>query len=251
MGKLAAAVAVGLAGFGAAQQADASLIVDVRATAVNGQPLTAGSTAKDVSVAPGDVVTLQLFAQITGTNGLNDETVQAAHGQIVSGAGAGLRLLGNLSGGVVSPFNGSGYQNGSNVDLDADTDLDIGAPLGSAAATALGYFLARANTPTLGTTDLSPQSEEIQIGQVSFTVGSAADPAETLVNFIKRSTATGGNQTTAATWAEDGVTKNGGTGVFGSGTPVRIAVAVIPEPTGLALAGLATLGLLGRRRKNA
>src|SRR5687767_11564267 len=58
MGKLATAAAVGLAGIGAAQQADASLIIDVRATAVNGQPLSAGSTPKDVIAAPGDTVTL-------------------------------------------------------------------------------------------------------------------------------------------------------------------------------------------------
>ncbi|MEA2707966.1 MAG: hypothetical protein QOF78_567 [Phycisphaerales bacterium] len=242
MGKLVAAAAVGLAGFGASQ-ANASLIVDVRATAVNGVPLSAAS-AKEVTASPGDVVTLALFAQVSGTNGTNDDSVTSSHGNIVSGAGPStVRLLGSLSGGVVPPFNGVSYQNGSNVDLDADGDLDIGAPLGSGGTAALGYFLARSNA----TTPMSGVGGEVQIGSVNFTVTGAE--GDTLVNFVRRATAANGNQSTAGIWFEDGVQKNPNVAPYGPGAPVLITV---PEPTGLALAGLATLGLLARRRnKNA
>jgi len=248
MGKLVAAAAVGLAGFGAAQHADASLIVDVRATALNGNPLTAGNTAKSVTVATGDVVTLKLFAQISGTNGVNDEGIQSAQGNMVS-SGA---LLGTMTSlGATGPnFNQSGTQNGSQQDLDGDTDLDIGAPLGSTATAATGYFAARnASGSVGGTTDLSAQSEEVEIGTMTFTVGSGG--TETFVNFVRRASATNGNQTTAGTWFEDGVSKNAASSSFTSGSPVQVTTG-IPEPTGLALAGLASLGLLGRRRnKNA
>jgi hypothetical protein len=87
------------------------------------------------------MVTLDLFAIVSGTNGVNDEGFQLAQGAIISSGG----LLGNLSGGPVSPFNSSGFQNGSQQDLDADGDLDIGvAPNGGTPTT--GYFVARSAT---------------------------------------------------------------------------------------------------------
>src|SRR5688500_16572928 len=93
-GRLAAAAAasVALAG-GVTRSADASLIIDVRAVAYNGSALPPGSSGKTVFAGPGDVVTLKLFAQITGTNGINDETVNSVHGIIVSGGDG----LGNLT----------------------------------------------------------------------------------------------------------------------------------------------------------
>src|SRR5688572_8241221 len=241
MGKLAAAAAVGLAGFGAAQHVDASLIIDVRATGVNGAPLGAGSTAKDVTAGRGDTVTFAIFAVLTGTNGANDETVASAHGALISTPG---NLLGNLSANVVAPFNGNGSQNGLVQDLDSDTDLDVGS--GPNGGVNTHFFLARSNTQENGTIT-SAQSEEIQIGTANFVVGEQG--LETFVNFFRRASASGGNINTAATWFEDGAIRAPSNGVYGTGAPVRV---IVPEPTGLALAGLTGLGLLARRRnKNA
>ena len=243
----AAAAAIGLAGVGATR-ADAGLIVDVRALLLNGQLLTGDDGPKHVQSisGPGDVVTLGVFARVSGTNGVNDEFITSAMGNMVSSGS----LLGNLSGGVVVPFNQSGFQNGSNVDLDGDTDLDVGAPIGSAGTAALGYINARGGaspnqTPVAPTAD--PNTGEIQIGQFTFTVG-ASSGTGTFVNWVRRSTATGGNSTTGAVWFEDGP---GGVhsppnSVYASGTPVLIGP--VPEPSTAALAGVAALGLLSRRK---
>src|SRR6187431_1085467 len=107
-----------------APSAHAGLMMDLRAVAINGQPLPPGFDAKHVDVpAPGDTITLDLFAVVTGTNGINDERITSAHGSVRS-TGA---VLGNFFGGTVAPFSDAGSQNGSVQDIDGDTDLDVGA----------------------------------------------------------------------------------------------------------------------------
>lgn len=235
-GKLmAAAAAVGLTGV-AVSQADAGLVVDIRATHINGEVYS--GNAKDVTIAEGQTVTLAVFAQISGTNGANDEVVQAISGTLLSSGS----LKGNISGNVVAPFNGSGFSNGQQLDSDTDGDLDLGPALGSAVGAA--YFNPRAATMTPGTADLSSQAEEIQVGVIQFTQSSGS--GETLLKFIRRSLANGSNQISGGTWGEDGVnTKQPTVSPMSASDPVIIRV---PEPTGLALAGLASLGLLARRR---
>jgi hypothetical protein len=74
-GKLAAAAAAasamaGLAGLGVSDTNAAvvnRVLVDVRATQLNGASV---ADAKHVAVVAGDVISLNLFATVTGTNGL-------------------------------------------------------------------------------------------------------------------------------------------------------------------------------------
>jgi MYXO-CTERM domain-containing protein len=258
MAKLAAAVAVGVAGIGAAQHADASLIIDLRATAVNGLAIPA---SKDVTVEAGNTVTMSIFAQVSGTNAANDDTVQSVAGNIVSTGG----LLGNLSaaptntGSGLFNFRGNGAQNGATQDLDADGDLDVGTPMNNQNVTQ--FFNARSNGPVTPGTVLSASQAEVLIGRVTFTVGAGAD-GETFVNFVNRVENNGTPATEGAVWFQDGGFDGDGNvqsvnpfnptvagAVFDRGSAVRLSV--IPEPTGLALAGVAGLGLLARRRKNA
>ena len=233
-----AAAAVAVAGCAAAHSAHASLIIDVRATALNGMPV---SDPKFVVSGPGDTLTLAIFAVLTGTNGVNDEMVQGVHGALLSRD----NYLGNLSANVVAPFNGNGHQNGQVQDLDGDTDLDVGS--GPNGGVSTHFFLARSNAQENGTI-LDANSEEIQIGTANFVGGQGGTVA--LINFARRASASGGNIGTAAIWFEDGAIKAPTNGVYGVGTPV--VTGPLPEPAGLAAAGLTALGLLARRRdKNA
>ena len=231
-----------------ASSAHAGIMLDLRAVAVNGQPLAPGDTSKLVRVNYGDEINLKLYAVVSGTNGVNDEQLQIAFGNIVSGQGtADHDVFGALAGGVLAPFNGTAHQNGSQVDLDQDGDIDIGAPVGSSGTAAMGYFNARSNTPTSLTHILDANTSEIEIGQFNFaTQGGTTD---TWLNFVRRTNFSGANITTAAVWFEDGVARNPTTSSYAAGAPIMV---FIPEPAGVAaVVGAAALGLLARRRTGA
>ena len=241
VGKLVAAAAVGLAGFGASQ-ADASLIVDVRATAINGVPLPA-AVRDTLTVSPGDTITLKSFAVMSGTNALNDESLQRLDGSFVSSGG----LLGNLGNHVLTePFTAAGSaSNGTTMDIDGDGDIDLGQPNGGVST---AYVIYRAGAQTSGQA-LDAGSEEMELGTFTFEVAQGAT-GETLIQHLRRRTGTGGDSTLYATFVQDGAPYNGGTSTGAALIGSDGLTLVVPEPTGLALAGLATLGLLSRRRNS-
>jgi hypothetical protein len=240
----AAAATAGLvAVFGGTRIAHAGVIMDLRAVGLNGGPLPPSWGAKEIDPDAGDVVTLDLFAVVSGTNGLNDESFQSAHGAVISSGS----LLGNLAGGPLAPFNASGSQNGSVQDLDGDTDLDIGvAPNGGTPTT--GYFVARSSIME-ATTPVGPGTGEIRVARFTWTM--TGNSGDVFFNFVRRANASGGNIITAAVWSEDGgIPKNPTLSPYGSGTPVHV---IIPEPASVATAAAAvsSLRLLARRGRRA
>jgi len=252
VGKLfAAAAACGLVGV-AASQADASLVIDIRATAVNGLPLNAESTAKSVIVLPGDVVTFGVFAQATGQNGTNDEQMQGVTGVFQSSSGG---LLGDLVSHTTAGFSALGSQQGSQVDIDSDGDLDIGIGPNTPTTNSNTVFQARSAALDPNGAPLSPNSEEWEIGSLTFAV-KAGSEGESNINFFVRRNPNGTNNLSYGTWQEDGTTAPPGnknpTNSTVTGSGAVVSVGAVPEPTGLALAGIAGFGLLARRRnKNA
>jgi hypothetical protein len=305
---LAAAVAsVGFAGL-TTQHADASLLVDLRATSVN--QVTVGSTAaisgdqKTVTVSPGDTITFNVVMRVTGTNGVvltgnfdntnpatdtrNDDSIQALVGAFNSVGALKVNFspdnqgLGNTGG----AWSASGASQGANQDFDSDGDLDLGATgtdptnmwavrsgsvaviptvakrtptnpqtrfgvtvsgsTGASAAFAAGEDIGGGNSGITDTRILDSNTAEALVGELSMIVGTnPANIGTTLVNFVPRA-----NGEAGSLWFEDGSTtgRNSTNGSFNLGAPVNVQ-NIVPEPATLGLLGIASLGLLARRRK--
>jgi len=232
------AIAAGAVAFaGSTAPADAGLMIDLRPTSVNGAVLPRGT--HDVTVAPGDVVTVQVVAVVSGANNVNDEGFQSIHGAIRSSTGG---LLLDMTGSfVTAPFNGNGAQNGSSVDSDADGDLDIGGPVIGPGNT---FFIPRANTVETNGTPIAganPAAEEFVLGGFTFTVTGTS--GELFITFIRRANPNGSDNIAYSGWVEDGVPHNGL-------SPYTVRPIVVgPEPgSATLLAAAASVGLLARRR---
>jgi len=280
---LAAAVAAaGLAGL-ASSSANASLLVDLRASAVTGTGASKSADGKTVTAVAGSVVTMDLYAKITGSNHTqiltdvngdgsqfstqNDDTLQILVGSLKSNAGG---LLGDITKpttiAALNPavWNGAGSQPGTQIDVDSDTDLDLGQYTSTDSAS---MWIGRSANPTAiiangdGTNSytggvpspagkggvINDQTSELYLGSFRFTLASGAS-GTTGVNFVLRPQSSG----TSALWFEDGSAAGKdpfAPGAFSLGTPVTInGPASVPEPASIGLLGLASVGLLARRR---
>jgi len=226
--------------------ASASLNIDIRATGVNGNPLSAGQTTKLIpTVSVGDVVFFDIFAVVTGTNTSNaDDKIISVSGSWKSSNGG---LRGNIGASpvlssddpVVNGYDGLGSSVGFQQDLDGDTDLDLGSNNDSSAE---NFWAARYVQAPAGQT-AGPNINGRKIGFGSFTVTAVPAGTNTVVNFFGR------NANTAANYIQDNVTvsepsQNGAIGLtIGTG-----GGGTTPEPATLSLAGLAGLAMVRRRR---
>jgi MYXO-CTERM domain-containing protein len=265
MSKLTAAAvgAIGLAGYGASQ-ADASLIVDVRATNALGGAVLNNNKSVTFSAA-GQTVILDVYARVNGTDGNNlNEAIQSVQGSIASGTGP---VKGNITGSMTNgantteqrtaSFRGNSSNNAPIRDIDGDLDLDAGQQGFSSDATQ--YFVARNNNPVKVDdpnseddfppflTSIDANTAEIRVGSFRFTYTGGGGTS--LANFITRLAEDNTSPYfSSAVWVQDGVGLTPTTGSFTSGSAVSLIAADIPEPTGLALAGLGAIGLVARRR---
>lgn len=187
----------------AATNAEATLLVGLRVAPGTGYTVFDGGNNALLTPHSGPV-TLQLWAEVSGRNGVHDETVTLVSGSMYSSNSTDGGLLGNLSGVLVAPFNAEGSNVGIPQDLDGDGDLDIGGE-GSIAAGKLSFRAASAQ----------PATEIIDANTARILVGSASfdwiNGRSTTVMFVPRQ----GSGGSVASWSEDGVTKNPSSGSFG------------------------------------
>ncbi|MDB6172642.1 MAG: hypothetical protein JWL59_1953 [Chthoniobacteraceae bacterium] len=237
-----------------AGEASASIVLDLRATELNGAPLSGANTSKNISgLKTGDVLTFSLHADVTGASGNTAaEGIQLLYFSLFTSSGG---LLGDFANNVsLNPVFSNGAQPGQAHDLDGDGDLDLGSTSASATTASpansfpgTSYVAARSSTVTTTGTPIL-DGTEFFLGITTFTITSVADSGAISANFYLP-TFTVGVSRISALWQEDGATKQIGsskTGVTAIGTPVLLSS--VPEPSAAILLVAGTLGLLTRRR---
>jgi hypothetical protein len=126
--------------------------------------LSGGSTS---ITQVGQVVPFDVFATVTGTDGNPaNEGFQEVTGSIVSTNSGGGAALGTIQVSPFGEFTGLGSSNGTQQDLDSDTDLDVGSNTDSDAT---GFFAVRDGSMAKDGTQ-SGNSQTFQIGSGTFTV---------------------------------------------------------------------------------
>ena len=221
--------------------ASATLTFDLRATLLNGAPVL---DPKSVTVLlPGDLVTLALFADVTGTNAAAAEGFQTmlTAGVLSSSAGG---VFGNMESSALSGnFGATGASPGTLQDLNGDGRIDLGS---NNTAFVQGQHLT-ANAASMQVGSLTGTSE-FQLFTVVFHVTSIPNPGTPSTLSFRMINVTGlGNE---LVWQEDGATKTTKdpiTGFSTAGYSVTINSAV-PEPSAFGMLALGALGLVSFRR---
>jgi hypothetical protein len=238
-----------------------------------------------VDAAEGKTVTMGVYARVSGTNAVqqvidvnsdgsefvttNDDSLEALRGSFYSDG----FLKGNMGASSpgpnttynprFTPFTGLGSTNGVFADFDFDGDLDLGAigtdPTNMWCARAVapvfaarsslngnGYFHQGAFAPQTQDTLLNATTSELRLGTIRFiaTSGPAMGDAASIRFLLSQ------NAAASAMWFEDGgaTARNPTNSTLTLGAPVYIENDIVPEPTAASLLGVATLGLVARRR---
>lgn len=277
---------------GAASVANAALLpgltIDLRITAIDGQPLSAFAnvaTAKGIDLTGyqnqvGNPLamprlTVKIYADVVGTLATRtDEAFQSVQGSLASFKSAGIGAMtgtivpagsqfqsdpdtGEPSGPFViatTPFN-SLQQAGDGAEVDLapqDGSLDRGSEPRLPSSGQGGFVAFRAPSIvgfTTGYTTNITNGREYWIGAFDYQVTETREGHNaSTLNYVPRMTTEGTPETSGAFYRTDGVERT----ADGAFTPVAgdpIVLTTVPEPGSLAVLGLGALGLLARARR--
>ena len=175
-------------------------------------------TKQAVVTSVGQVVTLDLYAVVTGTKAASTTTdgMLSATGSFLSTASnSTTSVAGNLGNPNVNPdYGANGASEGTIQDLNSDGNKDIGSNNNNDIA---GFWNDRAGGLQTDGTE-SGNSSTFYLGSVDYTVTSLHSGQATDVNFRLRSGIPSG--AFDAVWEEDGIGKNDQIGTALIGTPV-------------------------------
>jgi hypothetical protein len=242
--------------FGAAAGATPLLTFDMRAVSVNTfGTITIPSDVKNVTAPTGSVVTLNLYAALANANSNHaDDGFLLTHGSFKSSVGG---LTGDLRGDTgttptltnnTANFNQGVAQSGFRVDLDGDTDADVGSLANIGSPSPTPWFIASSGTGTFFGTGTGAGNTEFLIGTTTFTIGGSS--GSTQINYVPR-VKTDGFTSEQAT---DQFTVDGTPfGVRGDDPSLSVGASVtvsVPEPNSTEfIATMGLLTLLGQRRR--
>jgi hypothetical protein len=229
----------------------AGLTFNLRATSVNGAPLSGAQTQHFIpNVVAGDVIAFDVFALVTGmdTNFTNDRVLQVDGSFRSTALAPGPGLRGNLKmdvvHSVVNPdtgdiithgFDGTAWSVGLQQDLDGDGDLDVGS---NADTNAANFWAAVYTAPFVGAIAGLPDGRKVGFG--TFTVTAATPTNSTVLRFVGRNAGTAGN------YLQDGVFFAVPT--VDSTLADSILVSTAPEPASVFVLS-ASVVCLGRRSR--
>jgi hypothetical protein len=227
----------------------AALTYDLRLLPGQGVAGYPDATKQLIGANLGDVIHLELFAVVTGTNDLLPERFEGGYLTILTTNGGSLR--GDLAGALLPEFSEVGPGHGKSIDLDGDGDRDLGSldPSGGG-----GYIWPWSYSPHPPGIQI-PNGLEFKLGDIRLTITSI-DPQSLQPITIRPRVPDFTSLISEATWVEDGVlhqpfSVGGGQQVGGplpsAGDPVT--VFPIPEPSSAALILLGSAFLVRRKRR--
>ena len=217
----------------AAPRVSAALVYDLR--------LVGGG--KSIDVQRFDVVELELYAVVTGTDGVINEGYQNGYGSIVS---TGSSISGGLTGALADLFRGTQSQSGTQADLDGDGDLDIGS---NSPASNSDFIFFRANSMVTVAGTTIPNGREFKVATFSFSVDSIATfgGQPVMINFV---VPVFDSNPPEALWAEDGRGRDANSDPTAQPTVgLPVLVYAVPEPAVPSMVAIGCLAAAGRRRR--
>ena len=236
----------------------ASLIIEVRVTKLNGASVPDGH---NVLVKAGDTLTLQVYAQ-PGTNPDNNwynDYLWSTQGAVYATQNAGTQVIGHITAAItaLSPFTSGAYA-GLLQDYDTDTKMDGIGPgnlfTDRANANSLdnGWWYVRSGSPTYPDPEGDPPvSPNFPIARFTYVVDSATGSgAPTTIKALLRTQVNDLNKTNNSGWQEEGVpiTPSGAGGPFDL-TKATVNLTGVPEPSTLVLLVLGAAAFFAIRRR--